>query len=240
MCKRVAGLALALLTAHHLMVLLHEWAHGAAAWRLGLKPSPFHIHYGDWTLLQADEDVDYDPLPASGTPWRASLIAGAALVVNVLLYAASLRLMARVKPRPLAAQFAFWLAAFNLAELYSYMPLRAFSPGGDVGHVNAGLRLPPWVLFVLATPLIAWQIVRLLRGPLPSLWSTLGVNAGAPRIAYGALVVAIIFGLYGAAPIFYYGAADPRSRWSFLSLALGLAMFIGLRHTWVGRPAPEA
>jgi hypothetical protein len=206
------------IAAHHIMVLFHEWSHSTVGWLFGYKAQPFDIIYGDWTLFHAEEDIDYEPIFRS-YPWKASLIAVAALVMNVLLYLLSQAGLRRsaTQRSPFLTQALFWFAVFNLAELYSYMPLRAFSPNGDVGHFETGLGIPAWVGFVFGTPLVAWQLVILLTKSLPITYISLELRSTVSKIAYSFLTASIVFGLYGSAPIFYYSVLAPQARWSLFS-----------------------
>ncbi|GAB3794777.1 hypothetical protein GCM10028819_09540 [Spirosoma humi] len=204
--------------AHHLMVLAHEWSHSLVGWLLGYKAQPLDIIYGDWTLFHAEEDINYEPIFRS-FPWKASLIAVAALATNVLLYLLSQAGLHKsaTQSRPFLTQAFFWFAVFNLAELYSYMPLRAFSATGDVGHFETGLGIPAGVGFVLGTPWIAWQLIVLLTKSLPITYNSLELRRTGLKIAYSFLTASIVFGLYGSAPIFYYSLVAPQARWSLFS-----------------------
>ncbi|MFD2933803.1 hypothetical protein [Spirosoma flavum] len=223
---------------HHIMVLVHEWSHSMVGWLLGYKAQPFDIIYGDWTLFYAEEDINYEPI-FRFYPWKASLIAVAALVTNVLLYLLSqvgLRKLATQR-RPLSTQALFWFAVFNLAELYSYMPLRAFSSNGDVGHFETGLSIPAWVGFVLGTPLVAWQLVILLTKSLPITYNSLELTSTGSKIAYSYLTTSIVFGLYGSAPIFYYSLLAPQARWSlFSAIVWSFVLFLLTRDILKKRP----
>ncbi len=214
-----------IVAAHYLMVLAHEWSHSMVGWLLGYKAQPLDIFYGDWTLFHAEEAINYEQIFQS-FPWKAFLIAVAALATNVLLYwlsQAGLHQSA-TQPRPFLTQAFFWFAVFNLAELYSYMPLRAFSPNGDVGHFETGLSLPAWVGFVLGTPFIAWQLIVLLYKSLPIAYNALALRSIGSKIAYSFLTASIVFGLYGSAPIFYYSLVAPQARWSLFSVIVWIVV----------------
>ena len=217
---------LTVILAHHVMVLFHEWSHSVVGWLFGYKAHPLDISYGDWTLFHAEEDIDYEPIFQSSSPWRASLIAVAALLTNVLFFLLSRKGLRRsaIQRQPFLMQTFFWFAVFNLAELYSYMPLRAFSSGGDVGHFETGLSIPAWVGFVLGTPLIAWQLFGLLTKDLPTTCQALKLRSIGSKIAYTVLTVSIIFGLYGSAPLFYYGLLAPQTRWSLFSAVVWIVV----------------
>src|SRR5258706_8418240 len=65
----------AFIAAYYVCILLHEWlGHGAMAWILGQKNSPFDIYYGGWSLLHVDEQVDYNKLLATNQGVSAALI----------------------------------------------------------------------------------------------------------------------------------------------------------------------
>ena len=223
--------------AHHVMVLIHEWSHSLVGWWFDFKAHPFDIHYGDWTLFHAEEDIDYEPIFQSSSPWQASLIAGAALLMNSFLFLLSRRGLHRSASRhqPFLTQACFWFAVFNLAELYSYMPLRAFSSGGDVGHVETGLAIPAWIGFVVGTPLIAWQLLGLLRTDLPTTYRVIELKRVGSTIAYTTLTVSIIFGLYGSAPLFYYGLLAPQTRWSLVSAVIWVLVLFWLIRTQLAK-----
>jgi len=212
------------------MVLCHEWAHSFMGWCFGFKAHPFDIFYGDWTLLQAREDIDYEPIFHSSSPWQASLIGIAALVMNTLLLLLSRKGLRRAasQQRPFLTQALFWFAVLNLAELYSYMPLRAFAPGGDVDHFVTGLGIPHWLGFVVGTPLVSWQLFILLTKDLPTTYQALDLKREGPIIGFITLTVSIIFGVYGCAPLFYYGLWAPQTRWSLVSAVVGILVLFFL------------
>lgn len=228
-----------LLGVHHLMVLFHEWSHSLVGWWFGVKAHPFDIYYGDWTLFHAEEDIDYEPLFQSSSPWQASLIAGAALLMNGFLFLLSRRGLHQSARRqqPFLTQACFWFTVFNLAELFSYLPLRAFSSGGDVGHVETGLGIPAWLGFVIGTPLIAWQLVGLLTNDLPTTYRVIGLKHVGSTIGYTSLTVSIIFGLYGSAPLFYYGLLAPQTRWSLVSAVLWILTLFFLIRSQLLKPS---
>ncbi|WP_148562400.1 hypothetical protein [Spirosoma radiotolerans] len=219
------------------MVLFHEWSHSVIGWLFGYKAHPFAIHYGDWTLIHADENIDYEPIFQSSSPWKASFIAGAALLTNVLLLLASRKGLRQSASRrqPFLTQACFWFAVFNLAELYSYMPLRAFSSGGDVGHVEIGLGMSAWIGFIMGTPLIGWQLVELLTKDLPIIYQAMAIKSIGSKLYYTALTVSIIFGLYGSAPLFYYGLLAPQTRWSLFSAVVWVVVLTLLIRLEMGK-----
>src|SRR5208283_2050211 len=98
------------------MVLMHEWAHGTAAWLLGYKDSPFDIYYGDWTLFFVDEDVNYSIIMAANKGSHVSIIAVSALIANVILFLVSLYFLSikSIQEKKWIYQFVFWFAIMNM------------------------------------------------------------------------------------------------------------------------------
>jgi len=226
----VLGTIVLIIIAHHAMVLLHEWSHATVAYSFGLKQSPFDIIYGNWTLLDADENINYGRLLNSGQPWIASLIAASALFMNVVLFLASRWMLTRQWRRKHVWSVLawYWFALFNIAELYSYIPLRTFSKSGDVGHFVAGLGISPWVVLVIGTPLIIYALAKLLMKDLLYVVESCLPASGAVRVGYVIISVAVVFGFYGSAPAFYYGLDNPAAWGTYLSAVLWIGATICL------------
>lgn len=210
--------------AHHTMALLHEWTHGTTAWLFGVKDNPFDIHYGDWTLLHVDEDVDYRSLLSTNRGWTAATIAASALVTNAILFVTSLRLLSRtvIQGRKRLFQFVFWFAVMNIAELYSYIPLRAIPPSGDVRNFLYGTGLSVWPVCIAGTVLIGVGIWNVLGRQLLGYHRVIVPTQTSMQYVASILTVLVIFFYFGCAAFFYAGAHDPRSLWSLASFVLGV------------------
>ncbi len=217
-----------LFAARHLMVLLHEWTHSSMAWALGHKNAPFAIHYGDWTLLQVDEAVEYAALHAAGQGRAAALIAGSALVTNLVLFVLCLRflLLDGIQQRTWLYQFIFWFAVMNIGELFSYLPVRTFVGNrGDVGHFVHGLHISPWIAFLPGVLITGGGLWYLLRNQIVEFYHVMALSTGAPRTIYRGLTLFVIFFWYGASAFHDYGPSSPRSLASLVAALLGIALF---------------
>jgi len=217
-----------ILLSHHLMVLTHEWTHGTIAWLAGIKTSPFDIQYGDLALWNTDEKVDYDALIAAGRGVTASLIAISPLIVNSILFAVCIVLF-----RQLAgdhwkwlAQFLYWFAIWNIGEVFSYMPVRTFSPRGDVGYFLRGLRLSPWWVVIAGSLLVAIGLWLALSKGLPQYFALASITQLPLQRSILWTTSFILFFWCGGVAFRYYGPADSRSPWSLASAGLGVLSVI--------------
>jgi hypothetical protein len=105
--------------AHAIAYLTHEYAHSFLAWLLGWMKDPLALDYGKPTLDNilflgdVGDNVQYDPIFASGHGVAASAIALAGVVLgNGLLYAILYRISKCrwIAERPKALSFVYWLA----------------------------------------------------------------------------------------------------------------------------------
>jgi len=218
-----------LFASRHLMVLLHEWTHSSAAWALGHKEHPFAIHYGDWTLLDVNEDVDYETLYAAGQGDRASLIAISALVTNLALFLLCIPLLSleAIQQQKWVYQFVFWFAVMNVGELFSYVPVRTFvGNNGDVGHFVHGLGISPWVVFLPGISIVGIGLWHLLVREMPRFYRIMSLSAIAPQRIYLGLTIFVIFFWYGSSAFWYYGPGSARSLWTLAATLMGIVLFV--------------
>jgi hypothetical protein len=152
------------LAAHAMAYLTHEYAHTCVAWLFGWMPTPFGIDYGHATLINfvflddVSDNVNYDPIFASGHGIEASLIALAGpFIGNGLLYFV---LYALVRKMPAEASrylwaFLYWLSLMCAANVWSYVPIRAITTHADIALGARGFGISTWALlpFVLAPSL---------------------------------------------------------------------------------------
>ncbi|MEW6141925.1 MAG: hypothetical protein AB1597_02060 [Chloroflexota bacterium] len=217
-----------LLVARHVMVLCHEWTHGTVAWISGYKDSPFAIYYGDWTLLHVDEDVDYGRIMADGKGWLVSLIASSALVTNTLLFLLSTFLLSGCSARwPWPARlFVFWFGVVNIAELFSYVPMRVFF-SGDIRNFVTGLNISPWLVLVPGTILVGFGLSRVFGHDLPLVIRTTGLSGRVwQRLFLGVLMFAVFWFYGGGLDAFFPWENSPGFQaWVTFSAVLGVAMY---------------
>jgi hypothetical protein len=192
--KTLAATAIAIVLAHQASLLLHEWTHGTIAWIFGYKPSPFAIHYGDWTLLDADEAIDYRAILAAGRGSLVAPIAIAPIVLGGALRVAGTPLLALTAVQRRKALWVFhWFNLSNLGQVLDYIPQRTFVPArdgllrGDVGHFVQGLGVSPWTVCVPGVLFVVAGVFWLLRNEVPRAYATLAVERSG-RTALLALI----------------------------------------------------
>jgi len=160
----VATTWLLVILTHYAAVLPHEFGHSLMAWILGWKANPLAIHWGAptvfniLTLIEIDEAVDYDNAFAAGARQAVTAIALAGpIFANATLFAVSRWLWARkcTTLGVVAAQALFWFIFMNLVNLYVYIPIRTFSPTGDVAHFVQATDISPWAIYVIGGSIVA-------------------------------------------------------------------------------------
>ena len=179
-----------------IFVVIHEHVHSTVAFLLGHMTSPFAIEWGTPVTLEGwAEGVSYSALFAAGQGTDAAIIAVAPLVLHALiviggLYAMQSKALAK---RKWIFHCVFWLVVVNLMELFSYMPVRAFALHGDIGNINHGLGLSPWVLFLPGTALVLAGLYFLYGRVLPRMNV---VVAGESRLIRYVILVFSAFVLF--------------------------------------------
>jgi hypothetical protein len=177
-------------------IVIHEFVHSTTAWLLGYMPSPLSIVWGNPVTMRGwDEGVPYDQLfPSTGNPAQA-LIGGSPLVFHAIVVTVGLLLLQRpwMTNRKWLFHTLYWFVVISLMELISYIVMRPFAPGGDTFHINHGLALSPWILFVAGTLLIIVALYILFTRILPLLCE---IIAPGNRLAYWAIVLMTAFILF--------------------------------------------
>jgi len=223
----LAAVAL-LLVARHVMVLCHEWTHGTVAWLSGYKDSPFDIYYGNWTLLHVDEAVDYARIMGDGKGWLVSLIASSALITNTILFLLSTFLLSRKYSRwswPVNL-FVFWFGVVNIAELFSYVPIRVFLTG-DIQNFVTGLGISPWLVLVPGTILTGFGLSRVFGRDLSLVIRATHLSGLLWQRLFLGLLMFTVFWFYagGLDAFFPWENSLAVQMWASLSAVLGVAMF---------------
>jgi hypothetical protein len=226
----LVGLTLvSIIAAYDVSTLAHEWTHATVAWLLGHKDNPFNIHYGDWTLLNVNEAVDYQGLFAAGQGIAVAVIGISALITNTVLFLSSLHWLSKkpVQQRHCLYLLLYWFALLNISELYSYIPLRTFAATGDVRNFTRGLAISPWIVFVPGSLAIGWGIWYFLRKALPPAYEILALDSRFSRRVYLGTTLFILFIFFGLTP-YHYGPHEANNIWILVSFAIGLGVFFVL------------
>jgi hypothetical protein len=155
-----------------LFVVIHEYIHSTAAWLLGAKENPLIIQWGNpITLAGWDEDVCYSCLFDSGRGSTAAIVAASPLVFQTAVFIVCLYLMLgdRLLKKRLLFHVVFWIAIIKFMELFTYIAYESFSSGGDIGDINRGLGLSPWLLFPINAILVIAGMCLLFGRALPKM-----------------------------------------------------------------------
>lgn len=159
----------AIIIAYYVSLLLHEWGHGFMAWLYGVKTSPFDVQYGGYLLQNADENVDYVGLMASGRNMVSALIAIAGPIVSltILIIALSILYSNKINNKPLTFTLIYWLLIMNMVPSIQYLSVSPFASGGDTGHFAQGLNFSPWWIFIPGTIFIIFILSIILKNIIP-------------------------------------------------------------------------
>ena len=175
-------------------VILHEHIHSTTAYLLGHMSSPFAIVWGNpLTLSGWDEGVSYSALFSAGLGPDAAIIAVMPLIFHAIVVTGGIWVLLS----PLLAKrkwwfhLVFWLVVMNLMELIAYMPMRAFETHEDIGNINHGLGLSPWVLFFPGTLLILLWLYLLFCRVLPR--ASVVIAGDSQPVRYALLILSAFF-----------------------------------------------
>jgi hypothetical protein len=196
-------------TAHAVVFFPHEYAHSFTAWLLGWKSNPLALYYAHPTLkvllaqMGIDQNVNEVPIFASGHGRDAALIAAAGMVIGngLITYPLSRLGYAMATRRHLRgwAMFFYWTTVASVGNFIDYVPVRTFSPTGDMASVERGLGWSPLtVLIILGIP-TAWALIYFLFRIQPSSVSWLFPASAPRRVILVLLTGAVLWGFYGAA-----------------------------------------
>jgi len=189
-------------------ILIHEWEHGLMAWINNVKSNPLDIYYGDWTLLNVDENVDYESLFKAGRNWAVAFIAITPITVNAIITIICFILMnlRKIQMHKWVYAFIFWFCAFNLSEFFSYIPIRTFVTHADVANFNRALKFSPWLVCIPGTLFSIIGIFYFYRKILPMAYCFLKSNHILKRSTYLAETIFIFFFMGGYRGAYHYGS----------------------------------
>lgn len=213
-----AGWILCFLLAHHLAVIVHEYAHSFVAFALGYKDHPLRIQWGGLgvsnllLLSNVDEHVDYQSMFAQGAGWAVALVALAGPGFgNGLTYLVSLFMVNRRRGRDEQGDwtllFAYALNVMSVGNFFSYVPIRTFVSHGDIAHISQGLDVSPWLpLIVLGLPTML-ALCWLFKRTMPDVQRRFAPESLSRQRTLVASTAAIIFGFFGTSGLSGYGEA---------------------------------
>jgi len=221
---------------HAIAFFSHEFAHSFTAFILGWKKNPLALNYGDATpgniLLQLniDENVDYAPIFSSNNGVIAAIIAVAGMLIGNGLIdypIARIGLQRAIENNTRVwGLFFFWFWVTCVGNFISYVPVRTFSPHGDMHTVCEGLHCQPWLIaIVLGIPLV-YFLIHFVVKILPAAVSWLYPAQTGKQVFIIVLTSLVLFGFYGIAGI--AGQGPEAHIMSVLSICLFAPLTIGI------------
>lgn len=187
-------------------VFPHEYAHATVAWWYGFKDVPWDIYYGHFTWKNVlfvsgiDENVNYYLIYLLGYQRLIGWISFAGPgIATVGIYFISLLLLQweKVKKHPYWFYLICWINVINIAELVSYVFLRAFSAHGDMGHIVFSWQISPWWIFFGGGLPLTVAIWYFFANTLPELYSRLQLNKSSLRAFLLVVFAYLLFGHSG-------------------------------------------
>jgi hypothetical protein len=211
----------------------HEWSHSTAAFLTGVtQKEPLDINYGHgWTLSGCSAIDDWNVFPGlidHGRNTVAAVISIAGPMMNVVLAVIAFALLTRQRVRSSLLLFSllFWVALINVAQVWTYIPLRSVMyRGGDIFFFEWALDLSPWAVTVAGTLLIIAGFALVFVSVFPALLASL--RPAFPGLA-GLFVLAwfTAFVYYGLTPLLFTldSVTSPRIWFGVLDIAVGIIL----------------
>jgi hypothetical protein len=224
----------------------HEWSHSTAAFLTGVtQKEPLDINYGHgWTLSGCSAIDDWNVFPGlidNGRNTAAAGISIAGPMMNVVLAVIAFALLTRERVRSSLLLFSllFWMALINVAQVWTYIPLRSVMyRGGDIFFFEWALDLSPWAVTVAGTLLIIAGFALVFVSVFPALLASL--RPALPGLA-GLFVLAwfTAFVYYGLTPLLFTidSVTSPRIWFGVLDIAVGIILAWYSFRTVVGNQA---
>lgn len=212
--KLIIVTPLFMLLANDTAILVQEYAHSIAAWLLGYKDNMLSLNYGGTSLLNlallynVNENVDYDLITSAGKMHDLALISIAGLgIASFGLYLLSLYLLRLpfIQRTKTLFYFIFWLNFMNLAQIYAYIPVRAFAEHGDTANLAQGLNVSPWLICMTLGYLVAFVIWNFFTRTLPFAYDVLNIHSRHFQAALLLVCTIPLFGYFGITGFFNNG-----------------------------------
>jgi hypothetical protein len=205
---------------------------------MNYKIHPFDIHYGEkWiTLLDIDDTVPYQKILADGKTFLAATIAIAPTLLQMVLFLLGLKLLriSMIQKNRWIFAFIYWFTLFELAQVYSYIPIRTFSRSDDIFIFLHSLGLSPWVIAIPGTLFIVWGIYQILAIEEPRACHYLKISSKSGRITFLLATVVIFFGYYGTPGFFkpdIVSQAFTWISWAMVPLLMIVIVLFRRKHT---------
>jgi hypothetical protein len=229
--------AVMILLSHHVMTFLHEWTHSSIAYFAGYKNSPFNIHYAtNWiTLWGIDEAVPYDKILAEGKHFLVATIAIAPMISGAIFFLIGLRLLSLryIQKSSLCFSFFYWWTLMEIAEIYSYIPVRTFAKRDDIFNFLRATGVSPWTVLIPGILFVAWSLQRMIRIEEDKACKILRLEGKINRFAFLLITLLICFWYYGGFAFIFVYPGVIKNVFSWISLALIPFCLITLRKRYL-------
>jgi len=97
----------------------------------------------------------------------------------------------------MAFSHSLWFVIANFMELIAYITMGSFWTSGDVYHLNRGLGLSPWIMFIGGSLAISAGLYFLFRDILPRMYAIFAQRNRLNQWAILLMTIAILF-LWGS------------------------------------------
>jgi hypothetical protein len=219
--------AVAIVLAHAVTYLAHEYAHSFCAWALGFMANPFALDYGVASLanlvmlISVGDNVQYEPILQNGHGLAVAVIALAGPYIgNALLYVCLYTATKRVRLPALALSFTFWLLVMCVGNVWSYVPIRAITTHADIAIAAGGLQLGVLTLFPFLLLLSLLLVGHFLARACPLFISAIASGDNGRTALMITMTATWIF--------FFYGSIGVFSNYGTVSQAFSLASMLFL------------
>ena len=226
-----------ILLSHHIMTFFHEWTHSFIAYLAGYKNGPFDIHYSaNWiTLYGIDEDVPYHMILAEGKNALVAIIAIAPMISGAIFFFIGLKLLSlpSIKKRFVVFSFFYWFSLMEIAEIYSYIPVRTFEGKDDIFNFLHATGCSPWAVLIPGILFATWGLQRMIRIEEAKICKIFQLKGKVNRFAFLFITLLICFLYYGGFAFIFVYPGVVKNIFSWISLALIPFCLITLRKRYL-------
>lgn len=213
-----------ILLAHHVMTFLHEWTHSFIAYLTGYKNAPFDIQYPtNWiTLWGIDEAVPYDQIVGESRYGLAAIIAIAPMISGGIFFIIGLCLLSfpYIQRKSWCFSFIYWWTLMEIAEIYSYIPVRTFAPRDDIFIFLQTTKFSPWVVLIPGTLFAGWGLQRMIRVEGANVCEFFYLEGKVHRFMFLLITLLVCFWYYGGFAFIFVYPGVVYNIFSWISLIL--------------------
>jgi hypothetical protein len=121
----------------------------------------------------------------------------------------------------------------EIAEIYSYIPVRTFAERDDIFNFLRATGFSPWVVLIPGTLFVAWGLQRMIRVEEPKACKILQLEGKIDRFAFLLITLLICFWYYGGFAFIFVYPGIIKNIFSWISLVLIPFCLITLRKKYL-------